>query len=326
MMSEAKIFLSYARDDAAHARALSARLAERGLEIWSNELIPVGLEWSSVIRDAISASTIFLVFISRSFQQSSALTLELGAILSARRSRKSAIVIPILLPPATPEDVPEALRELQFIELREDNEDDVAEAIARAVKAASAGSEVSDAQTPRMAWRRPRRWRRLIMRTVSLSVLAISLSLIALLNIPNNATHPDLSGVNLRGSGLDGVKLAGARLARANLENASLRGADLRGAVLAFARLRSANLSNADLRKADLKGADLTKAVLSAAVLSDAALQGAILRGADLSKAKGLTTQQLESACGDEATRLPAGMKVPLCAPVTPPIEGPGNG
>ena len=66
-----------------------------------------------------------------------------------------------------------------------------------------------------------------------------------------------------------------------------------------------ADLSRADLREADLQGAFLTGAKLQGADLYHADLQGANLTGADLTKAKGLTREQLDKACGDDKTKLP---------------------
>ena len=83
-----------------------------------------------------------------------------------------------------------------------------------------------------------------------------------------------------------GADLAGARLRGADLRGANLRGACLIAADLGRADLRGADLIGADLRDADLGGADLTGAVF-------------------------VTQSQLQSARGDAATRLPAGLERP---------------
>ncbi len=82
-----------------------------------------------------------------------------------------------------------------------------------------------------------------------------------------------------------GVDKRGADLAGASLERADLRRANLRGALLIGADLRGADLRGADVIGADLRAADL--------------------RGADLDGALFLTQAQLESARGDDATKLP---------------------
>jgi uncharacterized protein YjbI with pentapeptide repeats len=80
-------------------------------------------------------------------------------------------------------------------------------------------------------------------------------------------------------------------LAGANLQQANLQDAVLQGAKLGRADLRNTNLRHADLTEADLTMADL--------------------RGADLSQTKGLTQAQLDKACTDAATVLPAGLSQP---------------
>jgi hypothetical protein len=120
--------------------------------------------------------------------------------------------------------------------------------------------------------------------------------------------HAVLPGVRLGGARLDGSTLSGAKLSSATLTGASLRGVDL----------SAADLDGADLRDADLSGARLTSvratgAVMAGAELAKADLSGADLSGADLRDARSLTYRQLESACGDSTTRLPAGLSVRPC-------------
>ncbi|HEX2904033.1 MAG TPA: pentapeptide repeat-containing protein [Jatrophihabitans sp.] len=91
------------------------------------------------------------------------------------------------------------------------------------------------------------------------------------------ARHPKAK--RLRGRDLAGKRLTG------------LRGAQLRGALLI-----AADLSGQDLTDADLLGSDLRDADLSAA---------------DLTEAWFLTQAQLNSARGDERTRLPVALRRP---------------
>lgn len=79
------------------------------------------------------------------------------------------------------------------------------------------------------------------------------------------------------------------------------RGADLIGANLKGADLRGANLRGAYLIAADLRGADLRAADLIGADFRDADLKGADLTGSIF-----LTQVQVNSAKGDEHTKLPA--------------------
>jgi hypothetical protein len=127
----------------------------------------------------------------------------------------------------------------------------------------------------------------------------------------------DLQGTNLRcSSALSEAHLAGAYFMEANLSGAelleaNLSGADLSGADLSRANLKGADLSNAILSEADIGGADLSGANLRKAHFSEGTiLWDADIRGADFSETDPRTMRRhLESARGDETTRLPPGLK-----------------
>jgi uncharacterized protein YjbI with pentapeptide repeats len=161
----------------------------------------------------------------------------------------------------------------------------------------------------------------------------------------------DLSGarfdrVNLGSSDLMEANLAGAKMVNANLERARLKEADLQaanfeaanlaGAILTKAELprtnfTEANLTDTDLSKAEFgrsmfDGADLTGANLSYANIARAHfvdvqmarvnLNGAYtllahFEGTDLSETVGMTQEQLDIACGDGETKLPADLTPP---------------
>ncbi|MGM9933606.1 pentapeptide repeat-containing protein [uncultured Clostridium sp.] len=90
---------------------------------------------------------------------------------------------------------------------------------------------------------------------------------------------------NLKSSSNVKKKIKGKVFLGKNLTNYNLCGADLRGALLI-----AANLSNTDLNGADFIGADLRDTDLS---------------GADLSKSIFLSQAQINSAKGNEKTKLP---------------------
>jgi uncharacterized protein YjbI with pentapeptide repeats len=92
---------------------------------------------------------------------------------------------------------------------------------------------------------------------------------------------------------LDDASLEASNLKRAILKDVTADGANLRGA-----NLRRAKMGGATLFRADFTGATLELSVLNAAVLTDA---------------KGLTQDQISTACGDGDTRLPNGLMVKLC-------------
>ena len=116
--------------------------------------------------------------------------------------------------------------------------------------------------------------------------------------------------------------LAPAVAPRDAISGATLRGADLRyanaeGAFMAKAIMRGASMDGINLRNANLEEADLHQAALRGAILDGANLTRAILRGSDLRETNGLTQAQLDSACADEHTRIPAHLTVVpnSCAP-----------
>jgi len=126
---------------------------------------------------------------------------------------------------------------------------------------------------------------------------------------------------------------------RSDFSNVLANGARFASAELQRAEFSGAQLTNADFQKAELGRADFDKAVLtgsnfSFANLSRAALSGATIKGPvafggafmyltcieglDLSAATGLEQEQINLACGDKSTTLPAGLKVPETWPCPP--------
>lgn len=146
--------------------------------------------------------------------------------------------------------------------------------------------------------------------------------------------HADLRKAQLAGAELTGTLLAYADLEGANLKGANaagvdLRGANLKGADLSHARLDAAMLTDTDFTGAKLVGAnfrvvelvkglkfrdtDLTGAIFRYAFLRGVDFRGANLSGADFTRAFGLSNEQLALACGDEKTKLPEGLTIPMC-------------
>ncbi len=122
----------------------------------------------------------------------------------------------------------------------------------------------------------------------------------------------DLSDMNLSGAYLRGASLD-ADIAGLDLSNADLRGAwpgwncggvDFSGADLNKANLRPANFDRADFRDANLTGADLRSTYYTGETPMPPMTS-------DLSGAKNLTQEQIDSAIGDDDTKLPEGLQHP---------------
>lgn len=119
------------------------------------------------------------------------------------------------------------------------------------------------------------------------------------------------------------IDLAYQNVSRRDFSGSRLRQADLSVAIADSARFAHANasltnffgarLTRADFTQANLAGATLVGAYLGGAQFAGARLEGANLSGAELATASGLTQMQLNTACGDTTTMLPAGLTVPAC-------------
>ncbi len=122
-----------------------------------------------------------------------------------------------------------------------------------------------------------------------------------------------LSGyrTNFSSAKLVGADLTKAELARSNVSLADLSGANLEKAELQRATLEGAILSGANLSGADLARTNLAKATLGGARFAQARMFLTRIEGVDLSAALGLNQSQLDSACGNNQTKLPKGLKLP---------------
>lgn len=108
--------------------------------------------------------------------------------------------------------------------------------------------------------------------------------------------------------------LAGADLTNTCVKRGNLEGANFDRAKAVLMCMSYANFSGATFRNTDLSAANLAHANLDGADLTGADLTITSLKGTDLTHAKGLTQSQLDQACGDSETKVPAGMKVHICS------------
>jgi uncharacterized protein YjbI with pentapeptide repeats len=102
--------------------------------------------------------------------------------------------------------------------------------------------------------------------------------------------------------------MPGADLLRVNGRECRFTGAQLFGV-----NLSQGHFEGASFKDANLVGATLSGAVFTGADFRGASLIHASLAGADLSAAKGLTQDQLDQACSNAATRVPAGLVARAC-------------
>lgn len=122
-----------------------------------------------------------------------------------------------------------------------------------------------------------------------------------------------LAGARMTRSVFNRADFSGAVLTRADATRARFEGADFTGADLTRMKLIEARCEDADFENAVLTRANAQRATFARANFTRAQLNDADFSGADLRQARGLTQAQLNQACGDRETRLPRGLRLPLC-------------
>jgi uncharacterized protein YjbI with pentapeptide repeats len=141
---------------------------------------------------------------------------------------------------------------------------------------------------------------------------------------------------NIAGSSAKGTRFARIEAYRTDFSGMDAPGANFQNAELQRSNFHAARLADADFTKADLgrsqfDNADVSGSRFSLTNLARADFRGAKfarpvdfdraffflarIEGVDLSAATGLTQWQLDMACGDDRTRLPAGLTKPKTWP-----------
>ena len=123
-----------------------------------------------------------------------------------------------------------------------------------------------------------------------------------------NLFQADLSNRELKDRDYAGARLRQSDLSLSVFNHANFAGADLRDVNGYGALLTDSNFTGADMTNATFVGA-----YLEGANLRGARLSGVNFSGAEMDRAIGLSQSQLDAACGDETTKLPAGLRIPAC-------------
>jgi uncharacterized protein YjbI with pentapeptide repeats len=123
-----------------------------------------------------------------------------------------------------------------------------------------------------------------------------------------NLFQADLSNKNLAGRDFAGARLRQADLSVSVFDHSRFEGGDLRDVNGYGARFTGADFAGADMTNSTFVGA-----YLEGANLRGARLSGVNFAGAEMARAVGLSQAQLNAACGDEATQLPRGLRIPAC-------------
>jgi uncharacterized protein YjbI with pentapeptide repeats len=135
--------------------------------------------------------------------------------------------------------------------------------------------------------------------------------------VPVVATAPDRVAVDSIKAGhhdCPHCNLAGADLTNTCVKGGNLEGADFSNVHAVLMCMSYADFKGVSFRNADLAGANLAHAKVDDADFSGADLSITSIKGTDLSRARGLTQAQLDRACADSDTRVPAGLKAKTCS------------
>jgi WD40 repeat protein len=114
----ASVFVSYAREDVVFARRLHDALTAQGRQVWADwHGIPPGADWDEEVARGIEAADAFVFVLGPDSVESVECGRELGrAVEHAKR------LFPLLHRDVEPDAVPPALRPVQWIDVREDDE------------------------------------------------------------------------------------------------------------------------------------------------------------------------------------------------------------
>jgi uncharacterized protein YjbI with pentapeptide repeats len=131
-----------------------------------------------------------------------------------------------------------------------------------------------------------------------------------------NFAHLEAYRTNFAGISAQGASFAGAEVQRADFSEANLTGADFQKAELGRVNFAKATLTGTSFPMANLSRAEMRGAIFEGPIdFTDAFLFLTRLEGLDLSKAKGLEQAQIDLACGNAKTKLPAALKAPASWP-----------
>jgi len=123
----------------------------------------------------------------------------------------------------------------------------------------------------------------------------------------------DLFQIDLSYQNVAGRNFSAARIRQSNFTVAIADRANFTSVNLSLANLFGVRAGRANFTDANLNGASLVGGYFGGARFNGATLEGANLSGAEMADAIGLTQAQLNAACGDAATTLPAGLTLPAC-------------
>lgn len=107
--------------------------------------------------------------------------------------------------------------------------------------------------------------------------------------------------------------MSSSQFSRADFEGANLTKVYGDRSIFFEANLTRINISSSDFTRANFDKAKIRKAIITDTHLERASFTGTDLSGTDLASVTGLEQAQLDAACGDAQTKLPAGLIIRSC-------------
>jgi uncharacterized protein YjbI with pentapeptide repeats len=275
------LFISYARSDAEAAERLVKALSAVNVVGWLDHAdIAAGNSFGAEVRKALLTSDAVLVLLSPRALHSEWVQFEIGAAESLGK-----YVIPVIISGEHLEQqLPEILRNRQWIDARERPEAEIAREVRNALShfRPSETSPVREEERAIIKSRYNEDHFRLLKEQ---GVKGWNEWRKANPEIMPTLQNANLKQADLREADFTGANLHGTNLSLADLRGAKFNGADLQEASLWRADIYGAGMSESDLRFADLSWANLSFTNLQAANLSGANLAGTNFRGAILKEA-----------------------------------------
>lgn len=118
-MTESFAFVSYSHKDAQEVLPIVDSLRMNGFSLWVDRLnLRAGSDWGSEVRRALTDASVLLWFAGKYSASSAWMETELTAMM--QRDGSTAIVIPVLVDGAVPEQLPDSIRKFQWVDARND--------------------------------------------------------------------------------------------------------------------------------------------------------------------------------------------------------------
>jgi uncharacterized protein YjbI with pentapeptide repeats len=133
-------------------------------------------------------------------------------------------------------------------------------------------------------------------------------------SVTNGSAIPALSRIKAGDINCRDCDLSGADLSHQCVKNGDLTNAKFDGVKALYMCMSYANFTNVSFRGADLTGANLAHANLTNADMTGTKLDITSIKGTDMTTVRGLTQEQIDDACADAETRLPAGLVAKFCS------------